>query len=305
MDKKTLGVLALLLTSVIWGVTLPLMKVNLETIPPLTLAFIRFLIAAILAVSFSELKALRLKDVSLIGVCALFGISLHISLLLFGLQRTSAVDATLLLTLSPIITSLLALLTISEKINSSHFLGIFAAFFGTAAYIVFPHLTSQNIGFDLIGDMLVLGSVLSGSVYILGSKKLFESYSPSAIAAVSFVVGMISFFPGAVVEYVNNPVWVEQVSLFNIFSLLFLGVFSSFIAYLALEWGLSKVAVHVNATISYITPIIAILIATAFLGEKVESIFLLSVILIGSGIYLVTKHQPKLHPHFHSRTHKI
>lgn len=305
MDKKTLGVLALLLTATIWGITLPLMKVNLATIPPLTIAFLRFLIASILAVSFSELKGLKLKDAGLIGICAVFGISLHVGLLLIGLERTSAVDATFLIALSPIVTSLLAVLTLSEKINTSHFLGILFAFTGTFLYIVLPNLGSATTTINLGGNVLVLGSVLTSAIYVIWSKKLFETYHPSSIAAVSFVVGMISFFPGAIVEYVNNPVWVESVSLFNILSLLYLGIFSSFIAFTALEWGLSKVAVHVDATISYLTPIISILIATAFLGERVQNTFLVSVALIVFGIYLVSKHQPRLQRHFHSRTHKV
>ena len=269
MDKKTLGVLALLLTAVIWGITLPLLKVNLEVIPPLTIAFLRFLIASLIAVSFSELKNLELKDIMLIGVFALFGISLSIGLLLIGLEGTSTIDATFILALSPIITSLLAVLTLSEKINVFHLFGIVAAFVGTFIYTVSP-IFSSGKSIDFGGNILVLGSVLASGIYIIGSKKLFATYHPSSIAAVSFVVGMVSFFPGAIVEYVKNPFWVEKVSLFNIFSLIFLGVFASFIAFSTLEWGLSKVAVHVSATISYLTPLISILVAAVFLEEQIH-----------------------------------
>ncbi len=305
MDKKTLGVIVLLITAVIWGLTLPLMKANLTVIPPLTIAFLRFLIASALALLFSELKGLKLKDVALIGLCAVFGISLHIGLLLIGLRNTSAVDATFLLALSPIVTSFLAVLTLSEKISTAHLVGLFAAFFGTFIYIVLPDLKNLDTAINLGGNLLILGSLLTGGIYIIGSKKLFETYHPSSIAAVSFIVGMISFFPGAIVEYVQNPVWVGQVSLFNVISILFLGIFSSFIAFLAFEWGLSKVAVHVNSTISYLTPIVSILVATTFLGEQIHSTFLLSVGFIAIGIFLVSKHQPQLHPHFHSRTHRV
>jgi drug/metabolite transporter (DMT)-like permease len=258
-----------------------------------------------LAVSFSELKGLRVKDVGIIGACAFFGISLHIGLLLYGLEQTSAVNAAFLLALSPVVTSILAMMTLSEKINNSHLLGIVAAFVGTFFYLIFPSLTTHTIRFDFTGDFLILASILSGSVYIIGSKKLFETYHPSSIAAVSFVVGMISFFPGAIFEYVNKPYWVDNINFFNIFSILFLGVFSSFIAYQALEWGLSRVAVHVNSTISYLSPMISIIIAIVFLNETVNSIFLLSVFLVMGGVYLVSRHQPQFHLHFHSRTHKV
>lgn len=306
MDKKTLAILALLLTSVIWGITLPLMKFNLNTFPPLTLAFGRFLSAALIAVTFSELKNLKLKDFIHIGIFSFFGITLHIGLFLIGLSQTSAVDATVIMTLSPIFTSLMAVLVINEKINSTHLIGIMAAFTGTFFYILYPTLTGgQNFALDLRGDIFVLASVFSGAIYTLGSKKLFETYHPSSISSVSFVVGAISFFPGAVFEYFQNPSWVQNISTFNLFSIAFLGIFSSFIAYSALEWGLSKVPVHVDQTIGYLTPIISILISIAFLGEKLHIVFIVSVILIFMGMYLVTKYKPKTDPHFHQRIHKV
>ena len=305
MDKKTLGVLALIFTAIIWGATLPLLKTNLNQIPPLTIGFVRFLIAAVLAVSFSEVNNLKIKDIFHIGVFAIFGITLNTGLLLVGLQKTTAVDATLIMTLSPVITSSLAVVLLSERINTGHFSGIIAAFLGSFLYVVFPHLGGSGLNFDLSGDLLVLAAVLSGSIYVLGSKKLFETYKPATIAAVSFLVGMVSFFPGALLEYVHNSVWVEQISWYNIVSLLFLGVFSSFAAYFCLEWGLTIVEVHVNSAISYLSPLVSVVVATAFLGETLNSAFVPSTLLIVVGIFLVTKHRPNLHPHFHKRTHRI
>lgn len=306
MSTKKLAIVALLTTAVIWGVTLPLMKANLTVVPPLTMSFVRFSLAAVLALSFSELTGLTIKDFGKIALLAFFGITLNIGFLLIGLVSTTAISASIILSLSPVITSALAFFTLKEKINSLHLVGIFLAFAGSLIYLVLPALLSgSKVSFNFTGNTLVLMAVVASAIYIIGSKKLFTIYHPSSIAAVSFVVGAISFFPGATFEYVKNPSWVDHISWFSVASLIFLGVFSSFIAYSLLIWGLSKIDVHINATIGYLTSAISILLSTIFLGEKLyPTTFVISFALVGIGIYFVTKYKPASH-HFHHHVHHV
>ena len=176
MTKKLLPILALIATAVIWGITVPLLKVNLETLPPFSLAFIRFTIATVIVMGLSELSGLKLKDFLHIGVFAFFGVTLHIGLLLLGLRETTTIDASFVFSLGPVITSLLAVFAIREKINFSHILGICIAFLGAFLYALYPLLFgSLEFRTNLLGDLLVLASTISASIYIVGSKKLFET----------------------------------------------------------------------------------------------------------------------------------
>lgn len=306
MRQRNLGLLAIASTAVIWGIALPLMKQTLEIVPPFSLAFSRFFIAALLATLFLKFSQLRLKDFFHIAVFAFFGISLHIGLFLNGLNRTSSIDAAFILAMSPILTSLLAVITIKERISFRHALGTGLSFCGTFLYISYPYFFGGSaIKLSLVGDLLVLAAVLSGSVYIIGSKKLFETYPPSTISAVSFMVGALSFFPLALIEFFKNPNWLNGVESTNLISLLFLGVFASFIAYFVLEWGLVRVPIHINETIGYLSVIISIFLATSFLGESLNPTFAISSFLVTVGIYLVTRFKPQTHHHYHHRTHKI
>jgi drug/metabolite transporter (DMT)-like permease len=306
MDKKLLALVALLSSAVIWGVTVPLLKVNLETFPPFSLAFARFLIATLVAAYLSQLSGLKLRDFLNIGLVSLFGITLNIGLLFLGLQRTTIVDASFVFALGPVITSLLAVIIIREKINFPHLLGICLAFLGSFLYILYPLLFgSINFKVDLVGDLLVLASSISGSIYIIGSKKLFETYTPTSISAVSFTVGALTFAPIALLESFQSTSWLGSLTFFNLASLIFFGLGSSFAAYSLYEWGLTKVAVHIDATISYLIPIVSIIVATLFMGERLEPIFGLSFVLVDLGIYLVSRfHPPTLHHHYHRHHHK-
>ncbi len=306
MKQKHLALLALVSTAIIWGVALPLMKVNLEVIPPFSLAFARFFIASFLALVFLKFPGVSRKDFLHIAFFSFFGITLHIGLFLSGLANSTGIDATFILALSPVITSLLATFTIHEKISPLHKAGMALAFFGTFLYVGYPHFVQQE-GFDvnLLGDFLIVLAVLSGSIYIIGSKKLFETYSPSSISTVSFIVGAISFLPLSLIEFYKNPGWVSQITSFNFFSIIFLGVFASFLAYTLLEWGLSYVPIHINEVVSYLSVVISIFLANTFLGEKLNPTFAVSILFVVIGVYLVTRFKPKSHPHYHHRIHKI
>lgn len=305
-NTNNLAIIAFLVSAFIWGVTLPLMKVNLNHIPPLTMAFFRFTIALIISLIFLEFRGLKIKDFIHIGFYAFFGITLNVGFLLLGLERTTAIDATFLLALSPIITSILAIITLKEKINSIHLFGILLAFFGSFIYLVVPNIASgKNLSGDLLGELLIFFAIISSGIYVIGSKKLFRIYHPYSIASVSFFVGVISFFPITVYEYIKDPSWVDNINLFNIGSVLFLGIFSSFVAFSTLQWGLSKLDIHINEVISYLTPLISIIISTIFLAEKLDLfIFVISFSLIVIGIYLVSRFKPKTHV-FNHHIHKV
>lgn len=306
MTASKLAILAILATAIIWGITLPLTKINLETIPPFSLAFGRFFLASFISLFIVDFSKLNFRSFLQIALISIFGITLHIGLLLFGLKGTSSIDAAFILTLSPLITSLIAVITLREKIIFTHILGIILAFSGTFLYISYPHITgAKELSLDLLADLLILLAVLAETVYIIGSKKLFEKYKASFISGISFFVGAASFSPLATLEIIKDPTWVSNISWFNIFSIIFLGVFSSYIAYTCLEWALTKTPVHINGTLSYLTTIFAIIIATFFLREKINQTFFLSSALVISGVFLVLKFKPKSHHHFHHRSHKV
>lgn len=305
MTKKHLAYLALFAEVFIIGISVPLMKINLQTIPPITLSFFRFAIASFLALSLTDFRKVTFKDIMAITGLAFFGVTLNVGLFAVGLKTTSTIDAVLIIALGPVVTSFLAVFAIREKINSLHLTGIIIACLGALFYTLYPFIFGMNgLKLNLVGDLWVAGAMLSAAIYAIGSKKLFEKYSPSTIAGVSFLVGAFSFLPGSISEAYTNP-WAGKITTFNIVSIIFLGVGLAFLAYLFSEWSLSKLDVHTVSTAGYLAPVISIAIAAFFLGDYPNPSFLISALLIVIGIFLVIRSHPKVHPHLHLHLHKI
>lgn len=299
MNQKTLAIIALVLDAVIWGLTLPIMKYALGEIPPFSLALGRFSIASLLALIFFGFKDLKLKDFAQIGIFTLFGINLSIGLLLLGLDHTQAIDATLILSLSPIITAYLAHTLIREKISTIHKIGLVLGVVGVSFYLLVPSLTGQTTKLSLLGDLLILISNIAAAIYTIGSKKLFTIYNAKQISAVSFLIGALGFLPGSIIESTRHPGWLNHVSTGSVISILFLGIVSSFLAYSLYIWGLSKVKVYITANLSNLSPLISILAAAVFLKETLTIYFFFSFALVLIGVYLTTINTPEGHPHHH------
>ncbi|MDP2671227.1 MAG: DMT family transporter [bacterium] len=304
MKKETAGFLAVLLASTIWGLTTPALKIALSEIPPFSAVFIRFAIAALLITPILLLhppqKVSRQDSVSLIFV-SLFGLAFHIGFLVLGLNLTTVVTAALLISTEPIIDLVAASWFLKEKISLLNKAGIVFGFLGTALLVIRPILTNGgDFEFPLLGNFLLVLSVIFGSVYIIGSKRLYASYSSLTVTCFAFFVSSLAFLPFSLVETATHPFWIREVTLVGILAILFSALFASFFAYLLFDWGLARIKVHLVSSLSYITPIVSIALGAIFLHEKLDPFFLLAGVIILLGVYFSTLNKP----HHHLRKHQ-
>ena len=105
-----IGVFYSLLSAFLWSTTFVCARYLLvnKQVDPLTLAFIRFSLGALMLLIFGLLcrrKALTLprgRDLGSMAILALFGIGGMSVLLFFGQQRTTAINSSLIMQLNPV-----------------------------------------------------------------------------------------------------------------------------------------------------------------------------------------------------------
>ena len=289
------AVIALSLASIIWGVSSPVSKFTLTQIPAFSLGFIRFSIASLLLFPFvtSHLRIYK-KDCVLLFLCALFGISLHISLFFFGVRLTSALNAGILATTVPLFTLFFAKLFLKEVLTKNILAGAGIGFLGILAIIgkdVFIH----GILIAPLGDFLILLSVLSFVAYEIISKKLI-SYRPLTITFYSFLIGSFILLPFAFAEWIHQPGWISNVSLTGALGALYGIVFSSVFAYSFWQWGLSKIPASRVGFFLYLDPVAATIATVVLLNEIITFPFVVGSLLIFAGLFLAEGAFP-YHPH--------
>ncbi len=267
-------------------------KVTLQDFPPSSLAFFRFALALILLLPFFYFqKKVKIdkKDLpKLIGIGVML-ISLNISFFFAGIAKSSVTNASVLTLSIPIFSVLIGWIFLKEKIYPINLVGTLTCFLGALIVLRVPQMFigsySPN---ELLGNILILLASLSwigGSVI---SKQMLQKYPSLVVTGIAFLVGVITFFIPTIREYLQNPAWVQNLSMLSLFGLIYMAVLSSVSAYFLFEWGLNKTSVTQANLLQYIEPFIASALGVALLGEKITTPFVVGLVLILSGVYLGT-----------------
>lgn len=305
---KPLPLIALLLAHIIWGANFVVAKVTLEEFPPMTLALLRFALASLLLAPFflAETKKVKIKKKDLPQLIAIgvFIITLNIAFFFEGIKRTSAINASILTLIIPITSVLFGWWFLKEKVFLVNLFGIALGFLGALVIIGIPQIILGTLSpTSIIGNVLIILASISFVAGATLSKKILTKYSTLTVTAIAFLIGTVTFFIPAFLEYIRNPGWINDVTILGFLGLIYMTLLSSISAYFLFEWGLSKTSVITSNLFQYIEPFVATTLAVAILGERVSISFLIGALLIASGVYLGTL--AKEARHRHQRPHRV
>lgn len=314
MSNRQKAYLLLLATAIIWGMASPVIKFTLFQIKPFAFLFWRFFITCLIFLPAFVIIARREKE-SLLGLLriaplGILGITLTLSFIFLGLERTTALDASVLVAIAPIFICVAGVLFLKEKITRLEMIGITLAFTGTIIMIAQPLLEGTTFAArNLIGNLLIIISNLAWTAYVILSKEEFKKHSPFIITATSFFTGLLTILPLALAEQGIN-LFHYQPLLFSsgaIWGVIYMSLFSSVIAYFTFALGLRLIEASEASLFAYLQPIFAAPLAVFWLGEKITFPFILGASIIVLGIFLAeaSRFGPKNRAGGNSPTHHI
>lgn len=286
---------ALIASSAIWGATGPIMKLTLQSVPIFSLAFIRFFCAAIILLPFvfNKLHIAR-KDITLLLLTSLFGVTINIAFFFWGVTLTSALNAGIIISSAPIFTLVIAHYLLRERITQNLEIGAILGMAGIGL-VIGKGVFSSGISISPIGDILIIIATIAFVFYEIMSKKLFAAYNPFVISFYSFLIGAFSFLPTAFLEYSTNPAWIFHIKTSAVLGILYGIFFSSLCAYSLWEWGLSKISASRVGFFLYIDPIVSTIVSLWLFSDTLSPFFVIGSILIFSGLILTQGYIP-YHP---------
>lgn len=287
------GVLALIIANIIWGFASPIFKWSLTNIPPFTLAFLRFFIAAILfAILLRKKLALPIhdkKDLRLLIIHALTGITANITFFFLGLQLTLAINVPVIASSQPIMIFLFAYLFLKEKFKFNKVLGMIIGTIGILAIVLEP-IYYNGIDGNALGNFLIVIATISGAIGMLTGRTIFQKYDPLVLMFWAFVISSISFLPPAIAENIQNPAILTSLDIRGIVGIIFGSVFSSAVAYGLYAYGLSKMTASEASLFTYIDPVAGAILAYFMLHEPITIPFLTGTLFIFAGIFIAERH---------------
>lgn len=300
--------LALLAAHLIWGGNFVVAKFTLQEIPPNTLAFLRFTFASLLLAPFFLAQTHKVKiakaDLPKLVLIGVLIITLNITFFFSGITKTTVINASVLTLIIPILSVSFGWIFLKEKVYLVNLLGIAVGLLGAIIILRVPQFFIGTFSpSEVVGNLLIILASISWVIGSVLSREMLKKYPSLVITAIVFMVGVVSFILPAGSEYLQNPTWVERVSMLGIFGLIYMTFLSSISAYFLFEWGLAKTNVMQANILHYIEPLIAAALGISILGEQVTVPLVVGSILIAAGVYLGTMAK-EVHHNYH-KTHRF
>ena len=194
------------------------------------------------------------KDLGRLAISAVFGIALNQLMFFNGLMRTSPLNASVIMTTTPIIVLLFTVFILKEKIKPIQLLGVFI---GAVASLFFILLNSNGGYASNTGDIFILINATSYSLYLVLVKPVMSKYQPITVISWVFTFGFIYLLiwipSGQEVAAVN---W-SGLGLREIIQIVFVVIGVTFVTYLLNVYALKKVSPAVTAVYIYLQPVFA------------------------------------------------
>lgn len=199
---------------------------------------------------------------------ALIGNTIMQITFIYGMDNTTAGNASLMYSTVPIFIALLSVQLKMEKVTSSTWLGIFISFVGIALI-----LTKKENGFTFstdtfTGDILILATSFSWSAYTVLAKPLIEKTSMLKVVSITFIFGTLFLIPFGIPDFISMD-W-SSVSYGAWSALFYSFLFANVIAYLIWFYSVTKVGNVQTAIFQNMVPVFAVIIAVIFLNEKLS-----------------------------------
>lgn len=285
-SNRTLAYAILLLNSALWGISAPIIKYSFEFISPSLFLFYRYLIATIVFLPIFLLYKSRhrhnINHPQTLFV-ALLGTPLCLLPLFYGLSQTSAVEASILESSSPVFTILTAIIFLGEKLKPKERKGLFLAILGTFVITFEPFIiTGSNLQLSVKGNLLIILSNAIWTVFLLLSKK-FKA-NPIYLTFYSFLVS-IPFF--LLVQLQQNHGFTLNIQALP--GVLYMAIGGSIIAFWAYQEGQKRIEASEAAVFTYLKPAFAIPLSILWLKESFSLVAILATMLIIIGVFISEK----------------
>lgn len=230
-------------------------------------------------------ERVRRRDLGLLFLCGLFGVGINQPFFFTGLRYSTPINASLILTTSPILVLLISAALLGEAITRLKLLGILLGAAGAITLIAYGK--SLNVTrTQMFGDLLIVVNASSYGLYLVLVKKLMSKYHPVTVVKWVFTFGFLMVLPLGYGE-----VMAADWSSFSTGIWLAIGyvlVFTTFLAYLLNAYALTLVSPSVVSIYIYLQPFLTTLIALAWGKDQLTAVKVAAGLLIFAGVYLVS-----------------
>lgn len=292
--------LALLGANFIYGANYIIAKgVMPNKIGPSAFIFLRILGAGLLfwiIKSFLKEKVKK-KDFPRLILCGLLGVAANQLLFFHGLNLTSPIDASIIITAIPIMVFIFSAFILKEKITKNKLAGLLIGGIGAVLLVWYGNKAAGTS--SLLGNVLVFVNACSYGLYLVLVKPLMKSYSSLTVISWVFLFGFLFMLPFGIPDILQTNFDAFTTNTYAVIAFVIIG--TTFLAYLFNIYALNYVSPSVNSSYVYSQPVISFIMVSIYaygLGyteyaQDIHIIKIISCVLVIIGVYLISM-RPKV-----------
>ncbi len=291
MNARLLALLAATAASGIYGINHTIAKGLMPNIiGPFGFILLRVSGAAVvfwIISLFYKSEKIDRKDWFRIIACAFFGMVLNMNMFFKGLELSTPINSSVVITLSPVLLLVLSALILRERITWLKAIGIGIGLAGALTLIIFGLKTQPNAPNIPLGNMLFVINAASYSFYLIFVKPLVAKYSSITLMKLFFLFALLMNIPIGFSEF-SEVSWFS-LSQLDIIKLAFVVIGTTVLTYLFNIYALKQLSPSTIGAFIYLQPLIATAFAILMGADQLTPLRVLAAVLIFTGVFLSTR----------------
>ena len=288
MNARALALLAATAASTIYAINHTLAKGLMpNVIGSYGFIVLRVLGAAILfwGISiFYKTEKLNRKDLPRMLLCALFGMVLNMNMFFKGLELSTPINSSVVITLTPVLLLVLTAFFLKEKITFIKSLGIGLGLIGALLLILFGAKTQPNAPNIPLGNLLFIVNATSYAFYLVLVKPLVEKYNSITLMKWFFLFALLMNIPIGINQF-TEVAW-TSLGFSAIWKMGFVVIGTTFLTYLFNIYALKQLSPSTIGAFIYLQPLLATIFAMLVGVDRLTPLRIVAAILIFTGVYL-------------------
>lgn len=258
-------------------------------VPPVALTFWRWLAAAVVLLPLAGAEAWRSRAVirrewRLLTMLALSGVVGFQFVVYQGLHSTTAINGVLIIATIPAVIPAFAYGLDGDRITPRQGLGILVSTVGVAIIVLRGNLAAALALDVAAGDLWIASAVPMWALYSVLVRRRPDALAPLALLLAIVVIGLAVLAPGyawelaAVGGFAPGPA--------PLIAIAYVGIVASVLAFWCWNRGIACVGANKAGLYLHLMPVFAVLLAVAFLGERLHAYHGIGMVLVALGLYL-------------------
>jgi len=287
LSSKARAYLILTAVQFFWGFLTPVAKIAFRHFDPMFIIFLRigissFFFYIIYRLMFYEGRTAG-KDLLKFAALGFFGVAVSQVSFINGVARTTSINSLIILATIPINTLIFSILLKKERFSFLKFFAVLVGFFGVF-FIV--GLKGLSLSGNTVGNLLVLLSSASYSLYLVLSKTALKKHEPFKLLTFVFLFGFLEVLPFSIFNVfaiTANPVhirfwWAPMVVV----------IVGTLLPNMLTIIALKNVKASVAGVFSYLEPLFGVILSIIILGERLKPNNIIAAALILAGVTIAS-----------------